>query len=335
VSRGRGLTYRFRSMLLLCLPAMTNLAAASPDKAEALVREGVHFYERHRFAEAASSFTDALEQNPQDPKGYYDRAAANEMVDRERALRDWRRFLELVGSDREWQLNVTRIRERLQTLEGMPALPATLQPAAYVGKAGDYYEQIAEESMGLRWTAWPVRVFLGSLPKDWQPATQEALEDWTRVFPLQRVDAKEDGDIVLSWVTIPKNPEGPQPSGSEQDWMHSEKEEGRVTKRKKTSLITLDISRHWSEDEMRATVLHELGHALGIKGHSDSFKDAMSPEEEEILTTSPGAPDLAHPSRSGPSAVASTRWVPKKLTPRDINTLIRLYNSAGPMELLK
>lgn len=322
-------------LLLLCLPAITNLSAASSSKANALWREGVRLYEKGRFAEAAACFTDALEQNPQNPKIYYNRAVANEMVDRQQALRDWRRFLELAVTDPKWKSEVTRIQERLQTLEEMPALPATLQPAAYAAKAGDYYEQIAEESLGLRWTGFPVRVFVGSPPKDWQPATQEALDDWTRVFPLRLVNAKEDADIVLSWVSLPKNSGGSQPSGSEQDWIHSEKERGRLIERQKTSLITLDISRHWSEDEMCATVLHELGHALGIKGHSDSFKDVMFPEEQEVLTESKGGQDLRHFSRSGPSGVISTRGVTKKLTPRDINTLIRLYNCAGPLELLQ
>jgi hypothetical protein len=35
--------------------------------------QGIHLYEKDRFAEAVASFTAALEQNPQDPKIYYDR----------------------------------------------------------------------------------------------------------------------------------------------------------------------------------------------------------------------------------------------------------------------
>jgi predicted Zn-dependent protease len=130
----------------------------------------------------------------------------------------------------------------------------------------------------MRWSGFLRKDFVGSPLKDWQPATQQAPDDWTRVFPLRLVNAKEDANIVLSWVTPPENSGGSQPSGSEQDWIHLEKDEGGVIKRRKTSFITLNISHHCSEDEMRATTLHELGHALGLKGHRDSFKDVMFPE---------------------------------------------------------
>ena len=44
---------------------------------------------------------------------------------------------------------------------------------------------------------------------------------------------------------------------------------------RKVAFISVDLSRNWSKDEMRAIVLHELGHALGIRGHSVSKGDIM------------------------------------------------------------
>ena len=42
--------------------------------------------DQHRFADAASAYTRAVERNPRDAKSYYKRAVANAMVDRQDAI---------------------------------------------------------------------------------------------------------------------------------------------------------------------------------------------------------------------------------------------------------
>ncbi len=105
-----------------------------------------------------------------------------------------------------------------------------------------------------------------------------------------------------------------------------EKEDGRIVRRKK-SFISLDNSPRWSERERCAVVLHELGHALGIEGHSDDSGDVMFDEEVTILhLVQWGAGFFGTPTSTG---------INTKLTPRDVNTLIRLYNCPGPLVHLK
>ena len=50
------------------------------------VREGMRLLDQHRFADAASAYTRAVERNPRDAKSYYKRAVANAMVDRQDAI---------------------------------------------------------------------------------------------------------------------------------------------------------------------------------------------------------------------------------------------------------
>ncbi len=147
------------------------------------------------------------------------------------------------------------------------------------------------------------------------------------VFPLQTVSARETANIVLSWAELPK-----QTLGMEGDSIEIRKEDDTVVSRRKESTIILDNSHRWSEREMRATVLHELGHALGIQGHSDGSRDLMFPQEVEIIEVTNIIAQW--PSGSKSSGVSSTR-INTKLTPRDVKTLIRLYNCPGPVVHLK
>jgi predicted Zn-dependent protease len=73
---------------------------------------------------------------------------------------------------------------------------------------------------------------------------------------------------------------------------------------------------------MRAIITHEMGHALGIKGHCDNPKDIMywQMQEKSRQIHVPGPFPLFWKS------------LVKNPSQRDINPLIRLYNAAGPMQ---
>jgi len=274
-------------------------------------------------------YTRALEQDPENAKALYNRALASEMVDRKAAVRDWKEFLELAQNNPAWKAMAPQIRERVETLEKMPALPDSLLPSAYLSKAGDYYKEVAQGSEKLQFNEFPVKVFVGSVPKGWERATRTALESWIRVFPLQEVAWREGADIVLSWGASRKES---QRAGWESDVVQVEKNDnGAVVKRTKTAFINLDSSRHWSEDEKRATVLHELGHALGIQGHSDSAGDVMFGTIEETLTEMVAQKAMTAPPRYGAPPANASPSLPHKPSQRDVNTLIRLYNTPAPL----
>jgi predicted Zn-dependent protease len=71
---------------------------------------------------------------------------------------------------------------------------------------------------------------------------------------------------------------------------------------------------------MRAIVLHELGHALGIKGHSLSKGDIMYWQVQE-KNRQVRVPGIAYPF--------AWKTLVSKPSQRDLNTLIRLYNTPG------
>lgn len=229
-------------------------------------------------------------------------------------------------------MEVTRAQERLQVLQRIPRLPDSLRPSRYVPNAGDYYQASAGPSAGLLWTQFPVKLYADSPPKKWQGALQHALAAWNDVFPLRLVPTQQEANITMRWAGLAGGR-----AGTEQSFIQVRKEGDQVFQPLNLASVVLDNSHHWSEPEMRLTLLHELGHALGINGHSDRSKDIMIPVLYETIIELPAnlsvvglsAPLIQFPGNG------SSVYVNTKLTPRDINTLIRLYNCPGPIVPLR
>lgn len=240
------------------------------------------------------------------------------MVERGAAIKDWQRFLEAAAGSEQFKWDVARVKARIQILKAKPPLPDAMQPSRYVAGAGDYYREIAPASEGEQWSQLPVKVFLGSAPQiKWQQGTREAFDSWSAVFPMQLVMTWETADIRIDW-TAPVSEQ--DRAGEESDWVRITRVGDELTGRR-VATIAVDVSRNPVKEEMRAIMLHELGHAIGIKEHSDSKKDVMywqlQEKSRQIVTP------------SGMPLPIFWRSLVKEPSQRNVNTLIRLYNSAG------
>lgn len=291
--------------------------AADREKAVSAYKDGNALFDESRFSEAVASYSRAIGEDPQYAEAYHNRALANELVDRKAALQDWRRFIELSAERPQFKFDAARVQARLQILEALPALPEALLPSHYVPAAGDYYFWISERSEGDEWKTFPLKVFLGSAPElKWQHGTREAYDNWSKIFPLELVAIAKAADIRMGWE---ESQLAGGAAGAEWD-LPQIRYEGGELKTRKYAVITIDVSRRWSKDEMRAIVSHEFGHALGIKGHSEQKGDIMYWQvQEKIRAFSP------------PRFPLPLFWksLVKQPSQRDINTLIRLYNSPG------
>ncbi len=285
--------------------------------ARALYGEANRLFDQGQFRSAVDAYNSAIAEDPQFADAYHNLAIASEMVDRKQAIEAWKRFLDAAAGREEYKFDMARIQARSQILASMPALPEAMQPAQYVSEAGDYYWNISRNSEGEEWSRFPVKVFLGSAPQlKWQDGAREAFDTWAAVFPLQLVALPKQADIRLNW-------EGGYFEkgriGEEQDWVQIRREGDELTARK-IAVISVDLSINWGKDDMRAILTHEFGHALGVKGHSDSKKDIMYMEKQDNRRSIqvPGFP-----------LPITWRALVKKPSQRDINTLIRLYNHPG------
>jgi len=299
---------------LLALP----VRAGDRESARSHYSQANGLFDQGRFNEAVAGYDRAIAEDPKYIEAYYNRALAKEMIERGAAIEDWQRFLDAAAGSEQFKWDVARAKARVQMLKAKPPLPDAMQPSRYVAGAGDYYRVIALASEGEQWSQLPVKVFLGSAPQvKWQQGTREAFDIWSAVFPMQLVATMEAADIRIDWAgSVSEDGR----VGEESDWVRI-KRVGDELHGRRVATITVDVSRNPVKDEMRAIMLHELGHAIGIKGHSDSKKDIMywqMQEKSRQIQTPAGIP-----------LPWVWRTLVKEPSQRDVNTLIRLYNSAG------
>jgi predicted Zn-dependent protease len=298
-------------------PLLAGLRDADQGEATRYFREGNGLYDQGHFAEAAADYDRCLREDAQFLEAYYNRALAREMLDRQKAIEDWKRFVEQAAGHEDLKWDRARAEARIQILEALSSPPAGLLPTHYLEAAGDYYGRVATRSEGAQWRSFPLQVFLGSAPQlKWQQGAREAFDIWSAILAMQVVAMPDRADIRLGWQ---ESVDEAGRAGEEMDWVRIVTA-GNQMKSRRVAIITVDLSRNWSKDEMRAIMLHEFGHALGIKGHSDSKKDIMYFELQERYRQIP-VPVLPTP--------IYWKSLAKQPSQRDVNTLIRLYNSAG------
>jgi predicted Zn-dependent protease len=307
------------SILLLAAPAQ----AADREAAKASYGQGNEFFDQDRFADASAAYGRAIEQDPQFLEAYFNRALAEEMVDRQKAIADWHQFADVAANSADFKNQIGQANARIQILGMLPAYPDALQPARYVPAAADYYGEIAETSESERWNSFPIKVAIGNVPTaNWAQGAREAFKIWQEMLPLELAAEPEEADIRFNWDASLSD-EGH--AGEEMDWVQFRRAGNELTGRK-VAVISVDLSRNWSKDEMRAIVLHEMGHALGIRGHSSSKGDIMYFQVQE-KNRQVRVPGLYYP--------IAWKELVSKPSQRDLNTLIRLYNTPGVVEHMK
>ena len=196
-------------------------------------------------------------------------------------------------------------------------LPPTLAQWQDITNSGDYFSQVQPTEVGyLVWSQFPVTVYaerpasvVGSggenqgEPRDraakrpWMDAVLQAIAEWQAYIPLELVDSPETADITI-WRQRPPlrlDPNGQLPRVRAAETTYELfVSPANILSHRCSIFLTPDQTFEYT----RATARHELGHALGIWGHS--------PLETDVMYFS----QVRHP----PS-----------ISPRDINTLQRIY----------
>jgi hypothetical protein len=129
----------------------------------------------------------------------------------------------------------------------------------------------------------------------WQQAVRAALQTWSSLVTLRTVEDPETAQVRI-WRRVPpltRDPAG-RPRAS-----HGRTVLGVVALERAGGPWRLEprlevlVGPGQRREALQATVLHELGHAFGLWGHSDNPGDAMATAPGAVPVLSPSARDQA------------------------------------------
>jgi predicted Zn-dependent protease len=209
----------------------------------------------------------------------------------------------------EQSLSPTPIPLKLSAVETQPTpkphpLPSTLAKWQDNTNSGDYFAEITPTQVGyLVWSQFPVKVYIEpptSVSKQqaqtWLRGVLQAVQEWNSYLPLLVVTQAEVADIKI----IRKAPPLQMSPGNKFPRARSAQTSYELYTKNNTLFhrFTILLSPSQTGEYVTAAIRHELGHALGIWGHSPLATDALY--------------------------FAQVRN-PPPISPRDVNTLKRVY----------
>lgn len=165
-------------------------------------------------------------------------------------------------------------------------LPPTLAKWQDTTHNGDYFSQIKPTEVGyLIWSQFPVRVYVeqpeATSSTDnaqmWVKAVLQAVQEWSVYLPLEMVEQQPAADIMImrSRPLLRTSPTGISRARSAETRYELYSRQLPDSANILYHHCTILLSFSQTSQYIQAAARHELGHALGIWGHSPVSIDAL------------------------------------------------------------
>jgi predicted Zn-dependent protease len=181
------------------------------------------------------------------------------------------------------------------------SLPPTLTNWQDSTDSGDYFDEVKPPNVGhLVWSKFPIRVYVEhpvntNRSEEWVEAVLGVVREWGVYLPLAMVDSSEVADIIILRQAPPLRQGEKSRSGEAVYELYTSRDGDKTALSHRFSVY---LNPNQVGKYIAATARHELGHALGIWGHSLMETDVLFK-----------------------SQVAN----PPPISQRDVNTLKRVY----------
>jgi predicted Zn-dependent protease len=164
--------------------------------------------------------------------------------------------------------------QALPELKPLP-LPESL---AQVAAGDDYFDRLQPTPVGaLVWQQFPIsaRIDLGGTndrrAAAWQQAVEQAIADWSPTLPLVQTTAAADITIRRASLPLRRLGDGKLAPVRFADTRFEFYNQDGILRHR----MVITLSPNQADRSLLSGARHELGHALGIWGHSDRPTDVM------------------------------------------------------------